>query len=415
MTQPAATPTSTDDTPVLIYAGGLGSYPANTADGVTDVIAAVVDRRCDGTFRSSSIATVTAPKALKLGKAVTDEAGNPLLHVFELEYRDVLLSATSQAGPPPSPGVVRSAFIALRATGMFTQAVFRPAKSAKAKFQLAYALVILCVLVLAGIITVVSGMVAAGVSLPGWIEGIFDGVDATKTVVTVGGITVLSWSATRRWLLATASTTQHTIRYIDNDDRHRDTVANRVDDAVDGLRDNGWTGPIHLLGYSMGSLVLYDALFPRRASLRSGFAAGTFASLVTIGCPHDAVRLFRPGYVQDRSSGPEALTWRNVYQAADVFGSNFEDDTDGDEDVPPTKPRSRRRTRPGDALDVRPSSSDRYLDDELGFIASLSMYGFRSHAGYWGGTDEGNCFRDLVGIWLPNLKLRDEEVARPSM
>jgi hypothetical protein len=395
VTTPAVTAAPTpaaDDTPILVYAGGLSVCAANTAEGVANVLATAVDRRCSGKYSSSALATVTAPKALKLGRSVIDEHGTPLLHVFELDYKGLLRSVTNEAGPPPSPGVVRSSVLALRATGMFVTALWRPAKSKMAKFQLAYALLALCALIAAAAVAMVAGLVASGVPLPDPIESLFS-EGATATLVVFGGLAVISWTGTRRWLLAVAATTQDTLRYIDNVDRHRDSVSLTIDDALDGLRDNGWTGPIHLLGYSMGSLVVFDACFPCAGSRRAPLAE--VASIVTIGCPLDAVRLFRPHYVDNRAGDEDAPKWTNVYQATDVLGSNLANENDVD-------PTARSAT----CVEHLPVRSIRYLGTELGVLSSLAMNGFRTHSGYWSGPKDGNCFNELLPVWLPDLPYR---------
>jgi hypothetical protein len=63
-----ATSPTKGDVPILIYASGLGQYEANTAGGVADVIATVLDRHRSGTYRSSTEVKVTAPRGLRVGK-----------------------------------------------------------------------------------------------------------------------------------------------------------------------------------------------------------------------------------------------------------------------------------------------------------------------------------------------------------
>ena len=79
MTQPAS---GTHTEPVLIYCPGLGTFLANTADGVADVLAAVLDRPSQGTFSAARFKHVTAPHGLTLGKTVQDQRDAAVLHVF---------------------------------------------------------------------------------------------------------------------------------------------------------------------------------------------------------------------------------------------------------------------------------------------------------------------------------------------
>lgn len=389
MSEPTPPPArSAISTPALVYAPGLGSFPENSAAGVADVIAAVLDRRHPGRYTSTIDAKVAAPRGLKVGKSVVDEHGNTLLHVFELDYTAQFRSPANAAGPPPTPGIVRSSLLALRATGMFVGALRRGAKTGMAKLQLGLAFFAICLLVFVAVVAVVAGLVAIGVGLPRRIEDFFDGDAASITFATFGVVAVVSWTGVRRWLLATAVTTQRAISYVDNDDRHSDTVTLTVDLAVDGLRDVGWTGPVHLLGYSFGSLVLFDAMFPRPTSHRSAGAVASVRSLTTIGCPLDAVRLFRPRYADARAARVPTAEWCNVFIATDVFGSNLRNGDDVS-------------VGSGASVDIAGAgaTSIRYLDERLTWGTVLRMRGFRSHAGYWGGPEEGSCFDALVDRW----------------
>lgn len=271
---------------------------------------------------------------------------------------------------------------------MLLGALRRGAKTAMAKFQLAIGLFAVCALIFAAAVAILAALVGIGVGVPDAIEDVFDGDTASVTFTAVGLTAVLAWSAVRRWLLAMAVTVQQTLSYVDNEDRHSDTVTLTVDLAVDGLRDSGWTGAIHLLGYSFGSLVVFDAMFPPAHSRRSADAVAAVRSVTTIGCPLDAVRLFRPAYAAGRDVRVPAAPWRNVFIATDVFGSNLQNGDDSN-------------THGSAALGVggAEATSIRYLDDALTWGAVLKMKGFRSHAGYWGGPDEGSCFDILVDHW----------------
>jgi hypothetical protein len=414
--------------PILIYASGLGQHAPNTADGVADVIAAVLDRRAKGTYTSSADPTVTAPRGLRVGKTVMDDKGAAVLHVFELDYKIRLDVAPSPAGPPASPGAIRASTYAVTGALWLIWAWRRGAKSRMAKVQLGFALLAVFALVLAAIVTIAALVTAAvGNSPPKW-------------MLWLGGVGIGTWAALRKRLLAIAATTQQTIRYVGNEGRRGDTVAMTVDDALDGLRDNGWEGDVHLLGYSFGSLVLIDALFPKSTSLRDADLAKPVLSLTTIGCPFDAVRLFRPEYFStSRNARMKNLDWYNVFNAADVFGSNLIDKDDKGTKAPPrtANPAPRgtdgtaqdgesgteghRSNRPGrriwhrgrregteatgakvavDICGTKPSST-RYLEETLGPLQVLRIKGFTTHGGYWGAATDANCFEVLVDHWVP--------------
>lgn len=200
----------------------------------------------------------------------------------------------------------------------------------------------------------------------------------------------MTWAAVGNRILALALVVQQLIDYIRNVERHRDDVCAVLDDAIDGLRDATWTGPIHLLGYSVGSLVMFDALHPKASSLMADAPMAEVSSLATIGCPIDLVRLFDPRYGRDRV-GRASVAWTNIYNPADVFSSNLRDHGDaepGDGDVV------------ADLASFTPTSI-RYLDEDLTIIRILLARGFRTHSGYWGDADGAHCFATLVPTWMP--------------
>lgn len=380
------------DVPILVYAPGLGQTAENSAGRVAEVIATLVDRRRVGTVSTSVETKVTAPRGLRVGKTVLAKDDTPILRVFELDYRARLDTSSSAAGPPASPGVFRSSAFALFGMVRLIKALPQAAKSPMAKLQLAYGLIAVLALMVSAAVAIVAGLVAAGVSMPDWIDSLF-GEHAAAWSIGIGGTVVLTWAATRKALLAVAVSTQRLVRYVWNENRLGDTVALTVDDAVNGLRDNGWTGDIHLLGYSFGSLVLFDALFPKVTSLRAPDEVLSVRSLTTLGCPLDVVRMFHPEYVTNREARAPDAPWRNVFIATDVCGSNLLDSDDKAESTSAAEPKAF-------VIDGVTPVSTRYLDEELTFWSVLRIKGFRTHAGYWGSARDSSCFDVLIEQWL---------------
>ena len=168
-----------------------------------------------------------------------------------------------------------------------------------------------------------------GVDLP--LAGVF-GTDAAPWVFGISSLGfVLTWSALRKKILALAGSAEWLIRFVTNEGAVADTVAQVLDEAVDGLRQNKWEGSIHLLGFSFGSLVLFESLFPRPGALRSAAPVGSISSLTTIGCPLDLVRLYEPSFVVNRLERHPNLPWINIFNMADLFASNLRNDSDGSE------------------------------------------------------------------------------------
>lgn len=217
---------------------------------------------------------------------------------------------------------------------------------------------------------------------------------------------MISWQLARKKILALATTTQRLLDYTGNRDRNRDTVCLTVDDAVAGLLDDGWS-EIHLVGYSFGSLILFDSVLPKLTSWKASEPIRSVKSLTTIGCPLDMVRLFHPSYTTKRQDRRQLdLKWINIFNAADVFGSNFvtrDDAVDGAVAVNELVEQARAREGEvaGDAMIHYTANSYRYLDERLTLWQVLvKAKGLRVHGGYWGSDDEAHCFEPLVSYLL---------------
>ncbi len=375
--------------PVIIYAPGLGRDAANTGDRIAEVIAGALDRRDAGMrYSTKSDAAISAPRGLRVSKTVVDNEGAPVLQVFELDYRGRLEQPTGAAGPPAPPGVVRSTQYAFFGVARLLWAWRRRAKTLMTKLQLGLGLLGALALALAWLVALYTALVAAGLDLPEVFGGLFGENAAPWTFGLFGTGAVLSWAAVRKGALAFAATLQHLIDYVRNTDRANSTVCLTVDDAIAGLLDAEWKGKIHLLGYSFGSLVLYDAAFPHPTTGKAAAPLDRAASLVTVGCPLDLVRLYFKDYTAGRQARTRDIPWTNIFNAADVFASNLKDkgDTDGGK---------------SNALElevVQPQSL-RYLRERLTLTQLLMAKGFRTHGGYWGTVDEGHCFERLVDNW----------------
>jgi len=258
------------------------------------------------------------------------------------------------------------------------------------KLQLALGFVAAVALALAWFVALYAGLISAGLKLPEFFGGLFGENAAGWTFGISGTAAVLTWSVVRKQALAFAATLQHLIDYVRNSDRANSTVCLTVDDAIAGLLDADWNGKIHLLGYSFGSLILYDAVFPPSSELKRPEPIGSVASLVTVGCPLDLVRLYFRDYTTERQARTNSLPWKNIFNAADVFGSNLRDRTD----------RTAGGSNAADVQSLKPDSI-RYTKEKLTLTQLLMAKGFRTHAGYWGTADEGNCFGAVLDNWLP--------------
>ena len=78
---------------------------------------------------------------------------------------------------------------------------------------------------------------------------------------------------------------------------------------------------IHIVAYSMGSIIVLDALFPRTKPLG---AFRTVDGLVTIGCPADIIQMYWPDYFRGRHRPiKKPAPWINIFIPSDLLASNF--------------------------------------------------------------------------------------------
>jgi len=166
---------------------------------------------------------------------------------------------------------------------------------------------------------------------------------------------------------------------------------------------------IHLMGFSFGSLIALDTLFPRHPP---SLHLEQIDTLVTIGCPFDLVRTFWPRYFDQRKIGAiRAPEWINIYSRYDVLGSNFRDDEkeESAEERVTAKAFGMAET-PEKTLTPQNLIYD--LGIEVGrfpLLTVLTLKGFKAHGLYWEGSgkSELSCF-DLV---MPQLLLSEPDAA----
>jgi pimeloyl-ACP methyl ester carboxylesterase len=150
---------------------------------------------------------------------------------------------------------------------------------------------------------------------------------------------------------------------------------------------------VHILAYSFGSVIALDTLFPQESELPKRMER--VDTLVTIGCPADFIRTYWPKYFQDRRGKPNTpRRWLNVYNDADVLGSNFLDtfgpDTSKDKMAGICSGGELRRPNEADNIKFGPSVHS--------FSEWVRFIGFRVHSKYWDrqSVNAVSCFEPIV-------------------
>lgn len=140
---------------------------------------------------------------------------------------------------------------------------------------------------------------------------------------------------------------------------------------------------VKVIGYSFGSLVAVDALFPSAPPAEPRYAR--VSGLATIGCPFDYVRTYWPEYFSDRYVTEDAPSrWLNVCRLGDVFGSNFRADSQ------PLGAENSIETRAQPPQPAPPKVDNRFYPsgdrgDDPSLPATLALVGLQRHTMYWEG------------------------------
>lgn len=163
-------------------------------------------------------------------------------------------------------------------------------------------------------------------------------------------------------------------------------ISGELTRLLEWMQENDRHERIHLLGYSMGSIVAFDTLHPTTGQVRT--LKGVHR-LVTIGPLFDLVRATRRNYFDGRTSGDSQPKWVSYWSVADLLSS------------PAPRPK---KGQSADVAGVEELEIKTYnLPMGLGFWNMVALYGFKSHGLYWGddGVADNNIFDQVVTDLFP--------------
>lgn len=393
----------------ILYIPGIGE------SGLSDPLESAARRIADALDRQSVDSfTVSAVQEQKLTetrctRVVTISRGArgkqvPVADVFEIDYSEALGGGFRQMKPIWQALVILGVLISC--LPRLLAAWGRKSQRASHKLQVLYAGA--AFIVLAAYLPVVIGAalgmaakVVPGIAdyqlvLPrgitiGWKEFTSSMQDLVVAMTAVGLFTTFNL---KQGLAKFAAEYTPIIRYIAMGDR-QGAVSGAVVSVLNHILDQESSGGqrygrIHVVGYSFGTVVALDTLFPR---MQPSPLFARINTLVTIACPFDFVRTYWSNYFADRNAPGGHIDWWNVYDPLDVLSSDFFDTAEkGGTPV-------QVGIGPGDR--VKPTNLPPQGSKAAGWLDWVLLVGFRRHSQYWdrlGGGDV-NCFDVIV----PNL------------
>lgn len=406
----------TEPTPYLLYLGPARPSEASSAARIARLVADHATVNLPGTYRMTELSQA-AELANQDGAAVTDGEGKPVLYVVDVPYRGAL--KLDETGEPKDRrslalGLAESMRLLTLGGVRLSQAwKSNEAKSRRAKWQLAIGLMFVVVLAVVAVLGALALVAAVWPDvLPEWTTSEEAG---PRVVIGFLGFTATAgsiYASVRRRSSVFGRVAQGLLRYVENPQARKEAaraLENAID-RLDELTEDGRPRPrFHVLGYSFGGLVAVDALCQPAGAPR-GRRLDLVASLATVGCPADFVRLYYPDYFDDRVPLPATVPWHNVFLANDVLGSNFlqSDETDG-----ATAPEPGRASRPEGLL--QPTRNFVFGSSELTWVELLRREGFRLHTRYWSDDLRTSIIDVLMSLWPPMSEDRPhDQVAAPG-
>jgi hypothetical protein len=384
----------------IIFVPGLSAAPHRRLPHITAVLCNELDRaatseRARFQVRPSSSQPADPAELYQTISRVDGARPMPVADVYFLD-QDKL----HQADQTPTSPLVRVFTLALTVLAgvlVWVPAAVRSFRRRRAKplSQLLQLLLSLGILLLLGAYLVTAVVALVQLVLTAYAQA----TDNTRpeitwpqeVVVVVAVLGVLLPNARQR-LADEAESYLRMIRYLWFSGP-RDTLRGEVLTLLERVSERPEVGPIHLVGFSFGSLVAIDTVYPQ--SKPPTPRIGRLSTLVTLGCPFDLVRILLPHYFEQRLGPGDARPhWLNIYDPIDLLGSNFRDDGK-------VEPASRGVEIVGA---IEPSCPDLNLpwngNQRLGAVTGLMLASLRVHAQYWGKDPQADTALGCVATQL---------------
>ena len=194
-------------------------------------------------------------------------------------------------------------------------------------------------------------------------------------IIGLTGLGLLTKKDAKQFLSRFSTWYMGVVAYL-NQGRSRDNVAGQLTSLLEYVAqksDEVEYRRMHIIGYSFGSIVALDAMFPyNKPSARYRLVD----TLVTVGCPFDFIRTYWPRYFEERVALEGVpRRWLNVYRTADVLGSDFLDETKTGSEERGVGLATGPPKRPENILLGQGGGLDK--------LEALRLIGFKEHSCYW--------------------------------
>jgi hypothetical protein len=346
------------------------------------------------------------------------EIVTPILDLYTLDYPDLLTGAMRRRNVFRL--TMSLALTLLSNLGRVLRSLRKPGKTIREKFQFLFVILIFLVIALYMLLLIVTvaATVIDGVAA---LTGIQSNLMANLQNLTEGNLLAAAqgFHLTPKWLyylqvltiitgalglftkfdltntLASASSElASTLNYLtfgENATQINGQFSALLEHIHEKANEDLQYHQIHVVAFSFGSIVAIDSLF---SIYPISDRLNRIHTLVSIGSPFDIIRTYFPDYFVNRCAKPEIpARWFNIYESADVLGSNFLDEGKQGQSTPHGILIDSGEERIPESIRF---GKLRKLED-YSLFEQLALVGLQSHTRYWvrGSVTDVNCF-DLV-------------------
>ncbi|HEV7760586.1 MAG TPA: hypothetical protein VGO78_16395 [Acidimicrobiales bacterium] len=362
-----------------------------TSGHVADVLAHELDRAATTAsarfvIRPGRVPSEGQPDVVHTVLRIDDGVAVPVADVYTVDHTAPFRD--EQVPVRPVGRVLVLGLTVLAGIVVWCGALLRRSPKPKSLAQMLQLLLCLGVLLLMGIYLLLAVIAVVQLAVAVGSGGDGHAITPPQTVVVVTSVLAVLFPGARERLAATAEQYLRTMRYIWLSGP-KSTLRGEVLAVLERIAERPDVDRIHVLGFSFGSLVALDTVFP--SSRAPSPRVGRISTLVTVGSPFELASMLHPGYAEGRFA-PDGggLRWVNIYEPIDLLGSSFSDERG-----------ARRGLRLTDGHEILPEVNLAWNPGQrLTAVNALMLASLRVHAQYWGPDPQAET---ALGLAVPHL------------